>query len=57
VLKSRGKHVILFIQTLNLISEQQEAVCCRRDFTEVCIILLPSSWKNAEHCAIYRFVF
>jgi hypothetical protein len=31
-----------FIQALNLISEQQEAVCCRRDFTEVSITFFSS---------------
>jgi len=42
VLKSRGNHVTCFIQTLNLISEQQEAACYRRDFTEGYVIFFNS---------------
>ena len=38
VLKSRGNHVNCFIKTLKVISEQQETVCCRREFTEERII-------------------
>ena len=31
--KSRDNQVNCFILTLNVISEQQEAVCCRKEFT------------------------
>jgi len=33
-LKSHDNHMNCYIKTLNVISEQQEAVCCRREFTE-----------------------
>ena len=42
VLKSRGNHVICSIQTLKLISKQQEAAWCRREFTEERIIFFSS---------------
>jgi len=42
VTKSLGNQVNFFLRTLNLISEQQAVVCCRRKFTEECNIFFSS---------------
>jgi len=42
VLKSRDNHVTSFIQTLKVICERHEAVCCRGEFTEEHIIFFSS---------------
>ena len=41
-----------FIQTLNLISEQQEAACYRREFTEGCAIFLFSSFLQVLRTSV-----
>jgi len=68
VLKSRDVHVTCFIQTFQLISEQWEAVCCRREFTEECIIFFSSRvfygapctsvfYLKVETAAVYLHMF
>jgi len=54
VLKCRDKHVNCFIQTLNVISDGQEAVCFRREFTEGRIIFFsPQVFYRAPSTSVF----